>query len=145
MRRHCGTSVSAPHVSDVAALIIGKHGGEMDAAQVKAIIEQSAGDLGKPGMDDYYGRGRINACTAVTGIKKAPAMAEGEWDRWGNWRLFGQQSRLPARFSQSVWAEARNQLLRPIGLIRGGDVWKTRNWFLPHELGCDEEVMLAEL
>jgi len=61
-----GTSGSAPHVSGVAALIIGKNGGEMHPAQVKAIIEQSADDLGKPGMDDYYGRGRINAYKAVT-------------------------------------------------------------------------------
>jgi len=61
-----GTSGSAPHVSGVAALIIGKNGGEMNPAQVKAIIEQSADDLGKPGMDDYYGRGRINAHKAVT-------------------------------------------------------------------------------
>lgn len=61
-----GTSGSAPHVSGVAALIIGKNGGEMNPAQVKAIIEQSADDLGKAGMDDYYGRGRINAHKAVT-------------------------------------------------------------------------------
>jgi len=61
-----GTSGSAPHVSGVAALIIGKNGGEMHPAQVKAILEQSADDLGKPGMDDYYGRGRINAYNAVT-------------------------------------------------------------------------------
>lgn len=61
-----GTSASAPHVSGLAALIIGKNGGEMHPAQVKAIIEQSADDLGKPGMDDYYGRGRINAYKAVT-------------------------------------------------------------------------------
>jgi hypothetical protein len=38
----------------------------MHPAQVKAIIEQSADDLGKPGMDDYYGGGRINAYKAVT-------------------------------------------------------------------------------
>jgi subtilisin family serine protease len=61
-----GTSASAPHVSGVAALLIGQNGGEMHPAQVKAIIEQSADDLGKPGMDDYYGRGRINAYKAVT-------------------------------------------------------------------------------
>ena len=62
----CGTSQAAPHVSGVAALVIGKNGGEMHPAMVKAILEQSADDLGKPGMDDYYGRGRINAYKAVT-------------------------------------------------------------------------------
>jgi hypothetical protein len=49
----------------------------MQPAQVKAIIEQTADDLGKPGMDDYYGRGRINAYKAVAGIKKAPAISRG--------------------------------------------------------------------
>ena len=62
----CGTSMAAPHVSGVAALVIGKNGGEMHPAMVKAILQQSADDLGKPGMDDYYGRGRINAYNAVT-------------------------------------------------------------------------------
>jgi subtilisin family serine protease len=61
-----GTSMAAPHVCGVAALVIEANGGEMHPAQVKAIIEQSADDLGKPGMDDYYGRGRINAYKAVT-------------------------------------------------------------------------------
>jgi subtilisin family serine protease len=72
-----GTSMATPHVSGVAALVIGQHGGEMQPAQVKAIIEQSADDLGKPGMDDYYGCGRINAYKAVAGIKKAPAISRG--------------------------------------------------------------------
>lgn len=85
-----GTSMATPHVSGLAALIIGKNGGNMSPAQVKAIIEQSADDLGKPGMDDFYGHGRINAYKAVTGIKKAPAMNKGKVnpvgklsDTWG--------------------------------------------------------------
>lgn len=65
-----GTSMAAPHVSGVAALIISQHGGEIAPAQVKAIIEQSADDLGKQGMDDYYGHGRINAFKAVCGSVK---------------------------------------------------------------------------
>ncbi len=73
-----GTSAEVPHVSGVAALIIGQHGGEMSPAQVKAIIEQSADDLGKPGMDDYYGRGRISAYKAVAGIRRLLLSAEGE-------------------------------------------------------------------
>jgi len=52
----CGTSMAAPHVCGVAALIIEANGGAMHPAQVKATLEQSADDLGKPGMDDYYGR-----------------------------------------------------------------------------------------
>ena len=60
-----GTSQAAAHVSGVAALIIGQNGGSLQPAQVNAILLQSADDLGKPGKDDYYGMGRINAYRAV--------------------------------------------------------------------------------
>jgi subtilisin family serine protease len=60
-----GTSMAAPHVSGVAALIIGKNGGEMSPAAVIAALRASADDLGKPGNDDHYGAGRVNARRAV--------------------------------------------------------------------------------
>ncbi|MEP6989502.1 MAG: S8 family serine peptidase [bacterium] len=59
-----GTSMSSPAVAGVAALIIGKHG-KLPPAQVESILRQSADDLGKPGNDDYYGRGRVNAFRAI--------------------------------------------------------------------------------
>jgi lantibiotic leader peptide-processing serine protease len=60
-----GTSMAAPHASGVAALIIGKNGGSMHPAQVRAALAQSADDLGKPGKDAEYGHGRVNAYQAV--------------------------------------------------------------------------------
>jgi len=60
-----GTSQAAAHVSGVAALIIGQNGGSLHPAQVNAILIQSADDLGKPGNDDYFGKGRVNAYKAV--------------------------------------------------------------------------------
>jgi subtilisin family serine protease len=60
-----GTSMAAPHVSGVAALIVGKHGGEMSPGEVEKILRKSAEDLGKPGNDDIFGTGRVNAARAV--------------------------------------------------------------------------------
>ncbi len=60
-----GTSFAAPHVCGVAALVIEANGGSMHPDQVRTILEQSADDLGKPGNDDYYGAGRVNALRAV--------------------------------------------------------------------------------
>ncbi len=56
-----GTSMAAPHVTGVAALIIGANGGDMAPAQVEAALRRGADDLGKKGNDDFYGAGRVNA------------------------------------------------------------------------------------
>ena len=60
-----GTSMAAPHVSGVAALIVGRNGGEMSPAAVERILRETADDLGIPGNDDYFGKGRVNASRAV--------------------------------------------------------------------------------
>jgi subtilisin family serine protease len=60
-----GTSMAAPHASGVAALIVGKYGPGIKPAQVEALLRKSADDLGKPGQDDAYGAGRVNAYNAV--------------------------------------------------------------------------------
>jgi len=60
-----GTSMAAPHAAGVAALIISKNGGPMSPAHVLRELQQSADDLGKPGNDDAYGKGRVNALSAV--------------------------------------------------------------------------------
>ncbi len=59
-----GTSMATPAVAGVAALIVGKYG-PMHPAQLEARLRMSADDLGKPGNDDYYGRGRVNALRAI--------------------------------------------------------------------------------
>jgi lantibiotic leader peptide-processing serine protease len=71
-----GTSMAAPHVAGVAALIIEANGGTMKPAQVEAILKKTADDLGKPGKDDFYGMGRINAYRAVAGVAEQNGVAE---------------------------------------------------------------------
>jgi lantibiotic leader peptide-processing serine protease len=60
-----GTSMAAPATAAIAALIIQKNAGSMSPAQVKARLQQSAADLGKPGEDEFYGKGFVNALRAV--------------------------------------------------------------------------------
>jgi len=60
-----GTSMATPHTAGVAAIIIGQNGGDMHPAQVEAALRASAADLGKPGNDDFYGAGRVNAGNTV--------------------------------------------------------------------------------
>lgn len=59
-----GTSMAAPIVSGVAALIRSKNP-LLSPEQVEAILKKSAHDLGKKGWDPYYGYGRVDAYKAV--------------------------------------------------------------------------------
>ncbi len=63
-----GTSMATPCVCGVAALVLEKYG-PMSMGRLKNILANSAEDLGKPGKDDYYGRGRVNAYEAVNNKK----------------------------------------------------------------------------
>lgn len=59
-----GTSMAAPHVAGLAALIWSLHP-DWTNDQVQQAITATAIDLGVPGRDDVFGYGRINAHAAV--------------------------------------------------------------------------------
>jgi lantibiotic leader peptide-processing serine protease len=59
-----GTSMAAPAVSGVAALIVGKFG-SMNPDALADRLASTADDLGAAGTDPVYGRGRVNALKAV--------------------------------------------------------------------------------
>lgn len=60
-----GTSMSAAHVSGVAALVVSATGGSKDAAQIVEILTRSADHVGYPWRNAQYGFGRVNAFRAV--------------------------------------------------------------------------------
>lgn len=61
-----GTSMAAPHVSGVAALIIGKNAGQLAPHELEKILVESADKIDGEGESLYFGNGRINAFNAVT-------------------------------------------------------------------------------
>jgi len=60
-----GTSISAPIVAGVAALVLSANP-TLTPTQVQTILKQSADDLGPSGWDPSYGAGRLNAARAVS-------------------------------------------------------------------------------
>ena len=58
-----GTSMSSPHVSGLAALVVEDVG--RNPGRIRSVIQNSADDLGKPGTDPFYGKGRINVIEAL--------------------------------------------------------------------------------
>lgn len=61
-----GTSMAAPHVAGVAALIISKNGGKMNPREVAKQLEKTADKVDGNGQSIFYGHGRVNAFRAVT-------------------------------------------------------------------------------
>jgi len=55
-----GTSMAAPHVAGVAALIL-SHDPTMSNSELRELLNTTADDLGAPGRDDSFGHGRVDA------------------------------------------------------------------------------------
>jgi serine protease len=61
-----GTSMAAPHVAGVAALLYSQ--GITNPAAIEAVLKRSARDVGPPGRDNEYGYGLIDARAALRGM-----------------------------------------------------------------------------
>ena len=61
-----GTSMAAPHVAGVAALIVAKNGGQMAPNEVTKQLLKTADNIDGNGTSVLYGKGRVNAFRAVT-------------------------------------------------------------------------------
>ena len=66
-----GTSMAAPHVTGVAALLLAQNPG-LTAAQLRSRLTSYAVDRGAPGRDDLYGAGIVNARNSLTQSLEAP-------------------------------------------------------------------------
>ncbi len=64
IERFSGTSMAAPHVAGLCALILEAQP-LLTPAQVKDVLKITATDIGTDGKDDYYGWGFINADLAI--------------------------------------------------------------------------------
>ena len=60
-----GTSMAAPHVTGVAALVLSAYP-TLTAQQLRARLEDFAVDIGAPGKDQSYGMGLVNARNSLT-------------------------------------------------------------------------------
>jgi subtilisin family serine protease len=67
-----GTSFSAAYVSGLAALMLERNPA-LKPSEVRAVLTQTARDLGAPGRDDLFGSGEADAYAAVSAIGVAPA------------------------------------------------------------------------
>jgi subtilisin family serine protease len=74
--RWSGTSMAAPHVAGIAALVFqdaAKRGVFLSPTQVANAIKQGAIDLGAPGVDGEFGWGLANAPGALAKARNAPS------------------------------------------------------------------------
>ncbi|GIW23158.1 MAG: thermitase [Candidatus Sericytochromatia bacterium] len=65
-KKMSGTSMAAPHVAGIVALMIEKFGDKATPKWVKDRLEKTATDLGPQGWDDLYGHGLVNAYRALS-------------------------------------------------------------------------------
>jgi len=68
-----GTSFSAAYVSGIAALMLERNPA-LKPKDVRAILVNTARDLGTPGRDDLFGAGEVDAFAAVTAATSAPSV-----------------------------------------------------------------------
>lgn len=77
-----GTSMAAPFVAGVAALVKGKNT-QLTPAKIRHILETTAADLGATGKDEFFGSGLVDADAALdkTGNSTTKTMiVDGNWN-----------------------------------------------------------------
>ena len=68
-----GTSMSTPHVSGVAALLLAQDS-SLTPDDIRNVLQSTAEDLGEVGWDQYYGHGLVNASIVLNNTPTAVAL-----------------------------------------------------------------------
>lgn len=89
-----GTSMAAPHVSGLAALLLSKLG-PMSPSAIAALISDTSMDLGADGYDYDFGAGLINAYAALTEstMDRAVFAVKDSQDQWVGESVYGRRDR----------------------------------------------------
>jgi subtilisin family serine protease len=97
-----GTSMAAPFVAGVAALVMASNRGALSGYQVMSQIQNTATDIGSRGRDDFSGHGVVNPRAAVT--LNAPADDTDEVNDDVKWvsRAISLNQRRPATIKASA-------------------------------------------
>jgi len=74
-----GTSMAAPHVSGVAALLLA-NGNATTPDEVRTALRETAEDLGESGRDDTYGHGLVDAFAALNWALGPACSSDAECD-----------------------------------------------------------------
>lgn len=81
-RYETGTSMAAPFVSGIAALLI-ETAPWLSSQEVRRIIRETADDRGEPGWDPSYGHGRVNAAEALHSLFGDDQVCPADWNADG--------------------------------------------------------------
>jgi serine protease len=153
-----GTSMAAPHVSALAAMVI-SNGNATTPDDVRCVLEGTALDLGASGRDDVFGWGLIDAAEALTAScsDNPPdgsltvfydSFENGAWnglwseDSQNDWRVSTQRA-TSGRYSAEVDGRATDAALisKTIELTGGSEAAISFNWYI--ERGVDRNEYLA--
>ncbi len=109
---YTGTSMAAPHVTGVAALVLAANP-TMTAAQLRQRLQSTALDVGAPGRDDRYGFGVVNAYNALNNIT-SPNAGKSVYVRVvdATRRRYGENGRRERRWLVQRDEAGRGELLR---------------------------------
>ena len=95
-----GTSMATPHVAGLVGLILARNP-TLAPAEVRAILENTATDLGAPGWDKAYGYGRVDALAALQATPPYSGTVEvppPDWLRTAVWPPLCQEAGHERRF-----------------------------------------------